>query len=121
MARYLLMIGGADVDKRSGNPEIRPQLIERFMDWIREMQEREQFVESHKLYDQTGRRLTVRGGEVIDGPFIESKDAVGGLIVVEAASLDDATDIARACPVFELQNGYVEVRSIEASRLPASV
>lgn len=116
MAKYLLILGGADLDKRSGNPDFRPMMLERYLAWVRGLSERGQFVESHKLYDQTGRRLTIRGGEVIDGPFIEAKDAVGGIFVIEAASLDEATEVARACPALDLQNGYVEVRAIEASR-----
>jgi hypothetical protein len=114
--KYLLIVGGADLDKRSGNPAFVPVMLERYTAWIREMRERGQFVDSRKLYDQTGRRLTIRGGEVIDGPFIESKDAVGGIFIVEAASLDEATEVARRCPVLDLQNGYVEVRMIEEVR-----
>ena len=49
----------------------------------------------------------------MDGPFVESKDAVGGIFIVEADSLDEATEIARGCPNLELQNGYMEVRLIE--------
>lgn len=120
MPKYLLILGGADLDKRSGNPAFVSMMLERYMAWMRDLRERGQYVSSHKLYDQTGRRLTVRGGEVIDGPFIESKDAVGGIFVVEAASLDAATDIARACPCLDLQNGYVEVRAIEERAAVAS-
>lgn len=116
MPKYLLIVGGADLDKRSGNPAFRPRMLERYTDWIRQLTERGQLLDSHKLYDQTGRRLTIRGGEVMDGPFIESREAVGGIFVVEAGSLEEAADIARACPGLDLQRGYVEVRLIEASR-----
>jgi hypothetical protein len=50
---------------------------------------------------------------VIDGPVIESKEAVAGIFVVEAESLDAAGEIARSGPNLELQNGYMEVRVIE--------
>lgn len=116
MPKFLLIVGGADVDKRSGNPDFAPRMFERYMAWVRGLQERGQFVESHKLYDQTGRRLTIRGGEVIDGPFIETKDAIGGIFIIEAASLDAAAEAARGCPGIDLQHGYVEIRVIEASR-----
>lgn len=114
MPEYLLIVGGADMDKRSGNPEFAPRMVERYAAWIRAVSESGRFVDSRKLYDQTGRRLTFRGGEVMDGPFIESKDAVGGIFVITAGSLDEATEIARACPGLDLQHGYVEVRAIEA-------
>src|SRR5215510_7701926 len=115
MPTFMLIAGGADVDKRSANATLRPLMVERYMRWIEELRERGQFVGSYKLHDQTGRRLTIRGGEVIDGPFIESKDAVGGVFIVEAASLDEATEIARSCPNLDLQNGYMEVRVVEVA------
>jgi hypothetical protein len=115
----MLIAGGADLDKRSGNPELLPAMLERYTAWLRGLRERGALVDAHKLYDQTGRRLTIRGGEVIDGPFIEAKDAVGGIFIIEAESLDDATDVARGCPVLDLQKGYVEVRAIEPPRVPA--
>ena len=50
---------------------------------------------------------------MVDGPFVETKEAVGGIFVIEADSLEHATEIARDCPVLLAQNGYVEVRAVE--------
>lgn len=41
-------------------------------------------------------------------------------MIVEAASLDEASQIARGCPLLTLQNGYMEVRVIEEERPPAA-
>ncbi len=120
MAKFMLIAGGADVDKRVGNPKLARVMFERYMAWIEGLRKNGRFVSSYKLHDQTGRRLTIRGGEVIDGPFIESKDAVGGIFIVEAASLDEATQIAQSCPNLDLQNGYMEVRVVEVARPNAS-
>ena len=46
--------------------------------------------------------------QVLDGPFIEAKEQVGGFAIVEVASLDDALDLARTWPA----GGVVEVRPI---------
>ena len=113
MPKYMLFAGGADVDKRSGNPQTAKVMFERYVAWLRELRESGRLHSATKLKDQTGRRLTIRGGEVIDGPFIEAKDAVGGVFVIEAASLDQAAEIARSCPNLDLQNGYMEVRVVE--------
>src|SRR5262245_3090119 len=113
MPKFMLIVGGADLDKRSGNnPAIAPLMLERYMAWVRAASERGPVV-SYKLYDQTGARLSVRGGQVVEGPFVEAKEAVGGIFVIEVASLADATALGRTCPVLELQNGYVEVRAVE--------
>jgi hypothetical protein len=48
---------------------------------------------------------------VTDGPYAESKDLVTGSLVIEAASLQEATELAMECPVFEF-GGSVEVRQV---------
>src|SRR5690606_9569722 len=118
MATYLLLLGGADVDKRSGNAEIAPEMYERFARWLDGLKKNGHYVTSHKLRDQTGARLTVRGGQVVEGPFMETKEAVGGIFVIEAESLEAAVACARDCPTLMLQNGYVEVRVVDEVRHP---
>jgi hypothetical protein len=46
-----------------------------------------------------------------DGPYAESKDLITGNLVVEASSLDEATELAHGCPIFEF-DGSVEIRPI---------
>jgi hypothetical protein len=119
MAKYMLLLGGADVDKRVGNAALAPQIFEHFMGWLESLREGGHYVQSHKLQDHTGARLTVRGGQVVEGPFMETKEAVGGVFLIEASSLEQAVALARTCPTLILQNGYVEVRAIEEVRRPA--
>jgi hypothetical protein len=116
----MLLLGGADIDKRSGNAAVAPQMFAQFSSWLSSIRENGRYIASHKLQDQTGARLTVRGGQVVEGPFMETKEAVGGVFLVEAPSLQDAIAIARRCPTLTLQNGYVEVRVIEEVRPPAA-
>jgi len=116
MSKYILILGGADLDKRSREGALGPVMLERYMTWMRELRESGRYVSSSKLHDQTGARLTIRGGEVVEGPFVETKEAVGGIFTIEADSLAEATAWARRCPVLGLQNGYVEVRLVEEVR-----
>jgi hypothetical protein len=113
MPKFMLICGGVDLDKRSRRPERTPEILERYMAWVKSLSDRGHFVGSYKLFDQTGARLTVRGGQVVDGPFVETKEAIGGVFVVEAASLEQATELGRDCPVLTVQNGYIEVRAVE--------
>jgi hypothetical protein len=54
-------------------------------------------------------RNSFDGGDPIttDGPFIETKEAIGGFYIIEAADLDQALALARQCP-----SGIVEVRPV---------
>jgi hypothetical protein len=49
------------------------------------------------------------GGMITDGPFVETKEALGGYYLVQAADLDQAIAIAKDCP---MPNGGVEVRPV---------
>ena len=118
MAKYMLLLGGADLDKRSGNAALAPKLFEQFSSWLGALRERGQYVASHKLQDHGGARLSVRGGQVVEGPFMETKEAVGGVFLIEASSLEEAIAVARTSPTLALQSGYVEVRVVEEVRHP---
>jgi hypothetical protein len=57
----------------------------------------------------TGTATSIRGDVVTDGPFAETKEALGGFYLIEARDLDHAIEIARLCPA---PFGGVEVRPI---------
>ena len=46
-----------------------------------------------------------------DGPFAEAKDIVGGYTLIEARDLDQAVELSKGCPIFEV-DGAVEVRPV---------
>jgi hypothetical protein len=46
---------------------------------------------------------------VINGPYAEIKEAIGGMIFVKAADYDEAAEIAKGCPILEA-GGNVEIR-----------
>jgi len=57
----------------------------------------------------TSTATSIRGDVVTDGPFAETKEALGGYYLVEASDLDQALDIGKLCPA---PFGGVEVRPI---------
>ena len=63
--------------------------------------------------EPTGKILREPGGTVItDGPYAEAKEVVGGYILINAASLDEAVAIARGCPGLDHRLA-VEVRPVK--------
>lgn len=52
---------------------------------------------------------TIRGGLVTDGPFIETKEALAGIVIIEARDLDHAIALAKLSPIMD---GGVEVRPL---------
>ena len=51
----------------------------------------------------------IRGGALTDGPFIETKEVLGGVYILEARDLDHALALARLTPIVD---GGVEVRPL---------
>ena len=60
--------------------------------------------------------VRVRAGRVltVDGPFAETNEQVGGLLIVEARDLDDALHVAAGLP--SARHGSIEVRPLRESR-----
>jgi hypothetical protein len=61
------------------------------------------------------RGKSVRGNAIKDGPFAESKEVVGGYMILSAESLEQAIEIARACPGLVTDHSGFEVREIITS------
>ena len=57
-------------------------------------------------------RVSHPGGkpQVLDGPFAEAKEMIGGFFMIDCAGLDEAVAIARRCPAAEWAT--VEVRAL---------
>jgi len=68
--------------------------------------------ESLRLPNEDGARVQIRGGKrmVIDGPFAEAKEIVGGFLLLTSDSKDEALAIASECPAAEWAT--VEVRKV---------
>lgn len=60
----------------------------------------------------TARTVRVRRGKVsqTDGPFAETKEHLGGFILINAANMDEATEVASKIPMARV--GSIEVRPI---------
>src|SRR5918995_4052720 len=56
-----------------------------------------------------GTATSIRGTQVTDGPFAESKEVLGGIFVLEARDLDHALTLAKMTPIVD---GGVEVRPL---------
>jgi hypothetical protein len=110
MARFLFVYRrSSDLGARI-TPEAMQQTLEKWRVWIGEGLRAGWMLDGGDALTQEGR--VVRPKQVVtDGPFVESKEIVGGYSIIQAETLDAAAELAHGCPV--LQNGgFVEVRQL---------
>jgi hypothetical protein len=92
--RYMMFIKHTE-DYR-GKP-IPPALIEAMGEFIGEYSKQGKFIDGAGLKSShKGKRIKLRNGQlsVVDGPFTESKELVGGYAIVDVDSDEEALDIA---------------------------
>ena len=80
------------------SPEQRQQLMSRWNAWYDTLTAQGKAVEGQPLELET-RLVSGPGGErVIDGPFAETKEAIGGYVKLMVGGLEEATEIAQRHP-----------------------
>lgn len=111
-AEYLLLFRGSDWD-RSLSPAELQKTMASFLAWFERLTADGTLKAGQPLMDDA-RIVSGRNGRAVaDGPFAESKEAVGGYFLIRAGNLDEAVAIARQCPMLE-HGTAVEVRPIAA-------
>jgi hypothetical protein len=112
--KYLLLVCW-DAERMNAQAEPEPGEAddEESFPWLDELQARGAWVTGDQLAPpRRARSVRVRDGKPIvsDGPFTETKEAVGGFDIIECESLDEALEIAAGHPVAQI--GTIEVRPL---------
>ena len=106
----MLLFRGAHWDKGL-SPEELQQVIGKVMAWFEGLKEQGK-VKAGQPLGAEGRTVSGRKGRpVADGPFAESKEAVGGYLLLRADNLDEAVAIAKTNPTLEY-GITIEVRPV---------
>jgi len=110
--KYLMFVCW-DTERMQGQaePDTSDTPDEESFPWLDDLQAKGMWVTGDRLASpRRARSVRVRDGKVIvtDGPFTETKEAIGGFDIIECGSLEEAVEIAAAHPVAE--SGTVEVR-----------
>lgn len=106
----MLLFRGPHWDKGL-SPEELQQLMDQVMAWFEGLKEQGK-VKGGQPLGPEGRTISGKKGRpVADGPFAESKEAVGGYLLLQAASLEEAVAIAKSNPTLEY-GITIEVRPV---------
>ncbi len=108
MNRYMLILFENKGVYANFSPEDMQKEIALHQDWIEELGDH---FESGDPLEPSAKTVTGKEKVVTDGPYIESKELVSGYYLIKADSLEEATELAKGCPVLRL-GGSAEVRKI---------
>ena len=99
-------------EKREGaqpSAEQMQAMLQQWQSWIRGIVSKGKYSGTNRLFPEG---KTIKPNNVIiDGPYAEGKEFVGGYLIVKTRSLEEAVEIAKSCPSLSY-GGNVEVRSV---------
>lgn len=92
------------------SPEQMQNNMNEWFGWINELKAKGVYVSGEALLPG-GKQ--VKGAEpvITDGPFAESKEVVGGYVIIRVADIDEASELSKGCPDLPY-GGVVEVREV---------
>src|SRR5438132_1234767 len=107
---YMLLFRGNDWHKGL-SPEEMQKVVGQWKGWFDRLTAQGKAIAGNPL-EREGKIVSGKNGRVVaDGPFAESKEAIGGYFLLQVNSLDEAVAIAKECPGLAY-GAVVEVRPV---------
>ena len=106
---YMLLIVEPTGQRQDRGAEAGRGVYQQMLRYADSLKARGVLMATHSL-KSAGARLTVRGGKrnVVDGPFTEAKEIVGGFFLLDVSTREEALALAGECPA--AQWATLEVR-----------
>jgi hypothetical protein len=107
MSEFVFLYRGGD---RPLSPEVVQQNMGQWVAWFKDLTAKGHMVDRGQPLDGSG-KLVNSAKMVVDGPFAEAKDVIGGYTLIKAKDLAEAAELAKGCPLLA-RGGGVEVRPV---------
>jgi len=92
----MLLFRGNDWHK-SLSPEEKQKITDQWMAWFKRLTDEGKAVAGNPL-EREGKIVSGKNRVVSDGPFAESKEAIGGYFLLDVGTFEEAVAIAQECP-----------------------
>lgn len=109
MEKFMYLFRGGMANEQAAN--VPPEHMQKWVKWMETLSQKGIMIGGEPLVP-TGKQVNGSKKIVTDGPFIEAKELVGGYLIVNAKDIDEAVEISKTCPIFEV-DGKLEVRPIQ--------
>jgi hypothetical protein len=113
MAKFMLILHQTPGVWRNISAAEMQRKVERYQAWAGKIHSSGRHVASEKLGEEGGKLLRLQEGHlsILDGPYSEVKEVVGGFFVLRADSYEEAIQLSRDCPF--LEDGRIEIRQTD--------
>lgn len=108
---YMLLFRG-NAWLKNLSSEDKQKVTNEWMAWFRRLMNEGRAIAGNPL-ESEGKIVSGKNRVVSDGPFAESKEAIGGYFLLDVATMDEAVAIAQECPGLPY-GARVEVRPVAA-------
>ena len=110
MTKYLILIYEDEASYATATPEVMGEVMQAHEQFSAGVEQLGAKLLGGEALEPTPTATSVRcGSEVTDGPFVDTKEALGGYYVIDAPDLDTALAVAKTVPA---RFGGVEVRPV---------
>ena len=112
MKEYMLIYKGGDPAwMKNTSQEDMAASLERWGEWMGGLAQKDQLVTGGSPLQYAGKTVT-KAGIITDIAASELKELVSGYSIIKAENIDEASEIAKHCPIFNTPVSAVEVREI---------
>ncbi len=113
MAKFMLILHNTPDNWENLSPEEMQRKVQKYHAWLDKIRSGGRYVSSEKLAEEGGKLLGLQRDRlsIVDGPYSEAKEVVGGYFVFRAADYDEAIELTRDCPF--LEDGRIEIRQTD--------
>ena len=111
--RYMILIYGKESDWADISPERAGEIMSAYGAYTEKLKSSGVYIAGDELREvASGKSVRGVGGtQVVDGPFVDTKEALGGYYLIDCASEAEALNWAKQAPTM-LHGGGVELRPV---------
>lgn len=119
MPKYLVVMKSTPSQKSQAgagpSPEQMQQMFAAYKAWM--AQYKDQIVDMGDKLLPGGRVLTMSASGLVDGPFVEAKELIGGFMIISAQDEAGAVEVVRACPAVQMPGAVLEIREMSGAKM----
>jgi hypothetical protein len=116
MEKFMLIFqGGIQAD---ASPEKMEENMGKWLAWVNKLAAAGKYASGEPLLPG-GKVIKGNSKNVVDGPFVEGKEIVGGYFIINAADYDEAVALCEDYPDYDL-GGTIQIRQVMKMEMPVS-